>query len=114
MSYTNNWTQIIRQLMVESHTKQELMKLSNDELKKLHGEYMDKGDEDSQKEAKVIKEILDERGDDKEEVSEGKIKDKIKGKIKEVVKKGKKIAGKVGQTIIDDQRAKGIFDQSRY
>lgn len=67
MSYTNNWTQVIRQLMIESHTKEELMKLSNAELKKLHGEYTDKGDEDSQKEAKVIKDILDERGDDKEE-----------------------------------------------
>jgi hypothetical protein len=53
--------------MIESHTKEELMKLSNAELKKLHGEYTDKGDEDSQKEAKVIKDILDERGDDKEE-----------------------------------------------
>jgi hypothetical protein len=70
MSYTNNWTQIIRQLMTESHTKEELMKLSNAELKKLHGEYMDKGDEDSVKEAKVIKDILDERGDDKEEDKE--------------------------------------------
>jgi len=66
MSYTNNWTQVIRQLMIESHTKEELMKLSNAELKKLHGEYTDKGDEDSQKEAKVIKDILDARGDVKE------------------------------------------------
>jgi hypothetical protein len=72
MSYTNNWTQIIRQLMTESHTKEELMKLSNAELKKLHDEYTDKGDEDSQKEAKAIKDILDERGDDKEEKEEDK------------------------------------------
>ncbi len=67
MSYTNNWTQVIRQLLDEGHTKEELMKLSNSELEKLHDEYKDKDDEASQKEAKMIKDILDARGDDKEE-----------------------------------------------
>jgi hypothetical protein len=54
-----------------------------------------------------------EMNDDKKEVSEGTIK-KIKNVVKKVIKKGKNIAGRVGQTIIDDQRAKGIFDQSKY
>lgn len=72
MSYTNNWTQVIRQLMIESHTKEELLKLSNAELKKLHGEYSGKDDEKSQDEAKVIKGILDERGDEEEEIQEPK------------------------------------------
>lgn len=70
MSYTNNWTQVIRQLLDEGHTKEELMKLSNSELEKLHDEYKDKDDEASQKEAKMIKDILDARGDDKEEDKE--------------------------------------------
>ena len=70
MSYTNHWTQIIRQLVNESHTREELMKLSDDKLKDLHKEYSAKDDEDSQKEAEQIKKILDSRGDDKEEVKE--------------------------------------------
>jgi hypothetical protein len=56
--------------MIESHTKEELMKLSNAELKKLHGEYSGKDDEKSQDEANVIKGILDERGDTVKEQNE--------------------------------------------
>jgi len=67
MSYTNHWTQIIRKLINEGHTKAELMKLSDEKLKDLHKEYSGKDDEDSQKEAEMIKDILDSRGDDGEE-----------------------------------------------
>jgi hypothetical protein len=114
MSYTNNWTQVIRQLMAESHTRQELMKLSNAELKKLHGEYMDKGDDDSKKEANMIKEILDDRGDDKEEVNEMKkvVKGVIKkatGAVKGAVKGAKRKAGEVGKAMIEDQGAAGLY-----
>ena len=73
MSYTNHWTQIIRQLINEGHTKTELMKLSDEKLKDLHKEYSGKDDEESQKEAEMIKDILATRGDageNKEEVKE--------------------------------------------
>lgn len=99
MSYTNNWTRAIRQTLRESHSKEELEKLSVSELKKLHDEYSDKKDDASQKEAKMIEDILDSRNE-KEEVNES-----IKETVKKLVKKGKKIATRVGKTLIKNRES---------
>lgn len=72
MSYTNNWTQAIRQTLREGHSKEELEKLSVSELKKLHDEYSAKEDDASQKEAKMIEDILDSRKEDGEKKEEDK------------------------------------------
>lgn len=104
MSYTNNWTRAIRQTLRESHSKEELEKLSVSELKKLHDEYSDKKDDASQKEAKMIEDILDSRSE-KEEVNESKIKENIKKTVRGLVEKGKRIATRVGETLIDKQKS---------
>ena len=63
MSYTNNWVHGIRQSLTEGHSKAELEKLSNEKLKDLHKEYSGKDDDESKKEADMIKDILATRGD---------------------------------------------------
>lgn len=73
MSYTNNWVHGIRQTLTEGHSKAELEKLSNEKLKDLHKEYSGKDDDESKKEADMIKDILatrDDASEDKEEVKE--------------------------------------------
>lgn len=102
MSYTNNWVHGIRQTLTEGHSKAELEKLSNEKLEDLHKEYSAKDDEDSKKEADMIKDILDSRGEEKkEEVNESKVKETVKN----LLKKGKKVATKVGETLIDKQKS---------
>ena len=108
MSYTNNWVHGIRQTLTEGHSKAELEKLSNEKLKDLHKEYSGKDDDESKKEADMIKDILDSRGEDGEEkeektntetVSEGKIKDSVK-KVKKMIKK---TTTRVGKALIADR-----------
>lgn len=171
MSYTNNWVHGIRQTLTEGHSKAELEKLSNEKLKDLHKEYSGKDDDESKKEADMIKDILATRGDageNKEEevkeavrigdpnyaarvfagaearltghekarlalrkaeeaeeakkqkketeetpsktVSESKIKDTVK----KLVKKGKKVATKVGKTLIHDRESNYLSRDIKY
>ena len=110
MSYTNHWTQIIRQLINEGHTKAELMKLSDEKLKDLHKEYSGKDDEESQKEAEMIKDILDSR----KEINEENIKNKVKNTVKKLIKKGDKALIRVGKTLIDKQKSDYLSGNSKY
>ena len=57
----------IKKLLSEDHTKEEIKALSTSELKKLHGEYLEKGTEEDKAEAAEIKKEIDSRGEEGEE-----------------------------------------------